>query len=208
MEHEKLRFFNDQHETIGAAARSDVHAQGLWHETFHFWLLKKELGTVYLYFQLRSPAKKDFPSLFDITAAGHLLADEQPSDGLREVEEELGLSILFEDLTYTGIIKDEIHLPSFIDREFCHVYLYMNEEKHMEVHLQKEEVAGLYRAKLLDAQQLLTGSCERIRIEGFIVDTNGERREESIEVGIHNFVPHEPAYYEHLFHTINQFLTQ
>lgn len=208
MEHEKLRFFNDQHETIGAAARSDVHAQGLWHETFHFWLLKKELGTVYLYFQLRSPAKKDFPSLFDITAAGHPLADEQPSDGLREVEEELGLSILFEDLTYTGSIKDEIHLPSFIDREFCHVYLYMNEEKHMEVHLQKEEVAGLYRAKLLDAQQLLTGSCERIRTEGFIVDANGERREESIEVGIHNFVPHEHAYYEHLFHTINQFLTQ
>lgn len=60
MEHEKLRFFNDQHETIGAAARSDVHAQGLWHETFHFWLLKKELGTVYLYFQLRSPAKRIF----------------------------------------------------------------------------------------------------------------------------------------------------
>lgn len=63
MEHEKLRIFNDQHETIGAAARSDVHSQGLWHETFHFWLLKKEHGTVYLYFQLRSPAKKDFPFL-------------------------------------------------------------------------------------------------------------------------------------------------
>ncbi|GLF88141.1 MULTISPECIES: NUDIX domain-containing protein [Bacillus] len=208
MEHEKLRIFNDQHETIGAAARSDVHAQGLWHETFHFWLLKKEHGTVYLYFQLRSPAKKDFPSLFDITAAGHLLADEQPSGGLREVEEELGLSIHFEDLTFAGVIQDEIHMPPFIDREFCHVYLYMYQEKYMEVYLQKEEVAGLYRAKLLDAQQLLTGTCERIRIEGFQVDANEERREESIEVGVHDFVQHEHAYYEHLFHAINQFLSQ
>lgn len=48
MEHEKLRIFNDQHETIGAAARSVVHAQGHWHETFHFWLLKKEHNTMYL----------------------------------------------------------------------------------------------------------------------------------------------------------------
>ncbi|MGG0029558.1 NUDIX domain-containing protein [Bacillus safensis subsp. osmophilus] len=208
MEHEKLRIFNDQHETIGAAARSDVHAQGHWHETFHFWFLKKEHGTVHLYFQLRSPEKKDFPSLFDITAAGHLLADEQPSDGLREVEEELGLSIPFEDLTFAGVIQDEIHMPSFIDREFCHVYLYMNQEKHMEVRLQKEEVAGLYRANLLDAQQLLTGACGRIRIEGFKVNANGDRHEESIEVGVHDFVPHEPAYYVHLFHAINQFLSQ
>lgn len=144
--------------------------------------------------------------MFDITAAGHLLADEQPSDGLREIEEELGLSIPFEDLTFAGVIQDEIHMPPFIDREFCHVYLYMYQEKHMEVYLQKEEVAGLYRAKLLDAHQLLTGTCERIRIEGFQVDANEERREESIEVGVHDFVQHEPAYYEHLFHAIDQFL--
>ena len=208
MEEEKLRILNDQHESIGVAARSEIHAQGLWHETFHFWLLKKEHETVYLYFQLRSPAKKDFPSLFDITAAGHLLADEQPSDGLREIEEELGLSIPFKDLTYTGIIQDEIHLPSFIDREFCHVYLYMDQKEHMEVQLQKEEVAGLYRAKLLDAQLLLTGTCEKIQIEGFEVTANGERREENREVRIQDFVPHEPAYYEHLFHAINQFLSQ
>ncbi|MDR0125944.1 MULTISPECIES: NUDIX hydrolase [Bacillus] len=208
MEHEKLRILNEQHETIGVAIRSDVHAQGLWHETFHFWLLKREHGTVYLYFQLRSPAKKDFPSLLDITAAGHLLADELPSDGLREIEEELGLSIPFKDLTYTGLIQDEIHLPPFIDREFCHVYLYMDQTEHMEVHLQKEEVAGLYRAKLLDAQQLLTGTCERIQIEGFEMNTSGERREESREVHVQDFVPHEPAYYEHLFHAINQFLSQ
>ncbi len=30
MEHEKLRIMNEQHETIGVAARSYVHAQGLW----------------------------------------------------------------------------------------------------------------------------------------------------------------------------------
>ncbi|MGX9293057.1 NUDIX hydrolase [Bacillus sp. A015] len=205
MEHEKLRIMNDQQETIGVATRSDVHAQGLWHETFHFWLLKKEYDTVYLYFQLRSPAKKDFPSLLDITAAGHLLADEQPSDGIREVEEELGLSIPFEDLTFAGVIQDEIHMPSFIDREFCHVYLYVNQGEPINVQLQKEEVAGLYRTRFIDAQHLLTGQCERIQVEGFEMDAAGERREESREVDVHDFVPHEPCYYQRLFHAINQF---
>ncbi|PCK22852.1 hydrolase [Bacillus pumilus] len=208
MEQEKLNIMNDQHVTIGTADRSDVHAQGLWHETFHFWLLKKEHDTVYLYFQLRSHTKKDFPSLLDITAAGHLLTEEQPSDGIREVEEELGLSILFEDLTFAGVIQDEILMPSFMDREFCHVYLYLNQEEHMNVHLQKEEVAGLYRTRFIDAQHLLTGQCERIQVEGFEIDASGERLEESRDVGKHDFVPHEPAYYQHLFQAINQMLSK
>ncbi|MBD3860638.1 NUDIX domain-containing protein [Bacillus sp. 28A-2] len=208
MEHEKLSILNDQQETIGVAVRSDVHAQGLWHETFHFWLLKKEHGTVYLYFQLRSPAKKDFPSLLDITAAGHLLSDEQPSDGIREVEEELGLSLPFEVLTFAGVIQDEIHMPAFIDREYCHVYLYVHQEEQMNVQLQKEEVAGLYRTKCLDAQHLFTGTCERIQVEGFEVDIDGKRHEENKEVGVHDFVPHEPAYYQHLFQAINQLFSK
>lgn len=207
MEHEKINIMNGQHEPIGIAARSDIHAQGLWHETFHFWLLKKEHDTVYLYFQLRSHTKKDFPSLLDITAAGHLLADEQPSDGIREVEEELGLSISFEDLSFAGVIQDEIHLPPFIDREFCHVYLYVSQDEHLNVHLQKEEVAGLYRASFVDAQHLLTGQSERIRIEGFEIDADGEHLEKIRHVSRHDFVPHEPDYYQHLFHTIDQFLS-
>ncbi len=78
----------------------------------------------------------------------------------------------------------------------------------MDVHLQKEEVAGLYRARLMDAQQLLSRECEKMNIEGFEVDADGKRCEEKREVRVHDFVPHEPAYYEHLFQAINQFLSQ
>ncbi|OLP64769.1 hypothetical protein BACPU_23590 [Bacillus pumilus] len=208
MEDEKINTLNKQQELIGVAARSDVHAQGLWHETFHFWLLKKEQDTVYLYFQLRSRSKKDFPSMFDITAAGHLLSNEKPSDGVREIEEELGFSIPFQDLSFAGIIQDEIHTPQLIDREFCHVYLYVSQETHLNVHLQKEEVAGLYRTKVQDAYRLLTGHCDRIQIEGFEVDATGERHEQMRWIGLHDVVPHEAAYYQKLFHAIDQILSQ
>ena len=78
----------------------------------------------------------------------------------------------------------------------------------MNVQLQKKEVAGLYRTRFIDAQHLLTGQCERIQVEGFEIDAAGERREESREVDVHDFVPHEPGYYQRLFQAINQFLSQ
>ncbi|WP_233522994.1 NUDIX domain-containing protein [Peribacillus saganii] len=59
-----------------------------------------------MYFQLRSEEKKDFPSLFDISAAGHILANETVEDGIREVKEELGIDISMNDLEYVGVIKD------------------------------------------------------------------------------------------------------
>ncbi|MBB6601771.1 hypothetical protein HW432_05690 [Bacillus pumilus] len=119
MEQEKLNILNEQHETIGVADRSDIHAQGLWH-----------------------------------------------------------------------------------------VYLYVHPEEQMNIQLQKEEVAGLYRAKLMDAQQLFTRKCDNMQLEIFEVDEAGERRKESKVVCVQDFVPHEPAYYQHLFQAINQFLLQ
>ena len=90
MDSELLRIFNINMKHIGEATRAEVHAKGLWHETFHCWLVSKIEDQYYLYFQLRSACKKDYASQFDITAAGHLLANERAEDGIRELQEELG----------------------------------------------------------------------------------------------------------------------
>jgi isopentenyldiphosphate isomerase len=123
---ERLSIFNEQGKKIGEKDRDAVHRDGDWHETFHCWFVEEHEEDMYLYFQLRSSTKKDFPNVWDITAAGHILYDEDIfAAGLREVEEELGISFHSEDLYYTGIQKIDCVFPPFIDRERCHVYFHI-----------------------------------------------------------------------------------
>ncbi|WP_372454640.1 NUDIX hydrolase, partial [Priestia aryabhattai] len=79
---------------------------GLWHQTFHCWIYRVVNDQIEMLFQKRHPQKDTCPDLLDITSAGHLLASEQPCDGVRELEEELGLSVSFEELDKLGVIRD------------------------------------------------------------------------------------------------------
>ena len=83
MEEELLRIFDSNRNAIGTAPRHEVHRFGYWHETFHCWFICREEGIDYIYLQIRSESKKDYPGLLDITAAGHLLATETVHDGVR-----------------------------------------------------------------------------------------------------------------------------
>ena len=62
--------------------------------------------------------------MYDITAAGHLLAGESEEDGVREIQEELGIQVSIGQLTFLDAIPNSIKLPSFIDNEISLVYLY------------------------------------------------------------------------------------
>ncbi|MED2710350.1 DNA mismatch repair protein MutT, partial [Bacillus toyonensis] len=44
--------------------------------------------------------------------------------GLREIEEELGLSFQRTDLAYKGIYKIDYEISDLTDREFCHMYFH------------------------------------------------------------------------------------
>jgi isopentenyldiphosphate isomerase len=196
VEHEKLAVLNELGDRIGVASRSEVHAKGFWHETFHCWLAhyddsRKE---TFIYFQLRSDNKKDYPSLLDITAAGHILSDERMEDGVREVHEELGLIVPFEELLSLGIVKEELFQEGMVDREHTNVFLYSKPVLHEEFQLQQNEVAGIFRSTFEDFKSLIQQDKQEIDIEGFIVSTDGDKVYTGNKVGYHHFVPHERSY--------------
>ncbi|MDG4657065.1 NUDIX domain-containing protein [Ectobacillus antri] len=190
---EHLAIFNEQQQKIGTATREEVHRLGHWHETFHCWFLRKEEDEYYITFQMRSSLKQDYPNLLDITAAGHLLAHETVQDGLREVEEELGITLSFEELHSLGVILYNVTTDAFIDREICHVFLYLYEGMPR-YELQREEVSGLLEAKFTDFYAFCRGTKEILILSGFLEDTEGIRTEVNMTANKQAFVPHEDTY--------------
>src|SRR5207302_643541 len=95
---EYLDIFDDNLEHIGIVSREEAHKRGHWHQSFHCWLIRRDNGCQYVLFQQRGPQKKVYPGKYDITAAGHLTAGETEKNGIRELNEELGLSPAFENL--------------------------------------------------------------------------------------------------------------
>ncbi|GGF79640.1 putative Nudix hydrolase [Paenibacillus albidus] len=196
MTDEILTIFDEKGNIAGTAPRDEVHRLGLWHETFHFWLISLEQGIPYIYLQLRSEQKKDYSGLLDITAAGHLLAGETVEDGVREVQEELGLVIAFDKLIPLGTIPYEMTQEGIIDKERAHVFVYQQSVAWDDFALQEEEVAVMVRAELHDFHALWTGISNEIEIQGFRVSGSGERIQIKQTVNRGLFVPHEIDYYE------------
>jgi isopentenyldiphosphate isomerase len=194
MESEMLKIFDEQGIEIGKATRSEVHKAGHWHETFHCWFTERIAGIDYLYFQIRSSVKKDYPNLLDITAAGHILADENYMDGLREVKEELGIDLTREKIIELGIIKDSLISSEFIDKELCHVYLYDKHVPFDNYTLQKEEVSGIVRARIDDFEKLWFKEMRELNVDGFQIDDNCAKKPLTMTVVKNDFVPHEDIY--------------
>ena len=196
MENELLKIFDDNKNPIGVATRKEVHELGYWHETFQCWFIRNERGIDSVYLQIRSKNKKDYPNLIDITAAGHLLANESVQDGIREIREELGVDIEYNELISLGTIPYSVTREHFIDKEIAHVFLYKTQYDWPDYVLQQDEVSGMVKVKLTDFSNLWLGEKGEIQIEGFEVEDEGKRTFFSKRVNKSAFVPHENSYYE------------
>lgn len=161
----------------GTAERGEVHARGLWHHTVHCWLVRREESdssrsnrSAKVLFQQRSLGKDTNPGCFDITAAGHLLTGETPRDVVRELEEELGVQVSFEQLTEFGIIREQesgvVRGVPYIDAEVSHVYGLVTSMPLMDFKLQEEEVSGLYEADAGDLIALMEGNIRKLVASG------------------------------------------
>lgn len=195
---EQFDIFDDQMNKIGTAARREVHAHGLWHQTFQCWIVSELHGEKWLLFQMRHPDKDTFPSLLDISCAGHLLAGEKVEDGVRELEEELGLAVTFDSLIPCGLYRQEQFIAADkTDRELCHVFVLREDKPLHEYRLQADEVTGLYRIALKDVNRLARGEEQLvIQAAGVEPDKDGVLQPVERTFTHSDFVPHGAAYYE------------
>ena len=133
--------------------KSEAHRLGLWHRCFHCWICGSDPGGSYLLLQRRAATKDTWPGYLDVTAAGHLAAGEETLDGLREVEEELGLRIEREARparSPQGGAGDTCRLRQGAAR----VFLVFDATPPGDLSLQKEEVEAVFRLDLDDVEAL------------------------------------------------------
>lgn len=102
--------------------RQKVHDEGFWHFAIHCWVFFEKDGKKFVIFQKRKKDKRLFPGKYDIAAAGHYRTGEFGKDGLRELEEELGISMAGYEVVSLGT-----HVCSYSDEniknnEFCNVF--------------------------------------------------------------------------------------
>ncbi|USB33406.1 NUDIX domain-containing protein [Paenibacillus sp. YPG26] len=204
---EMLDIFDQDMNHLGTASRQEAHAQGLWHQTFHCWVLNPsaERGPSLL-LQLRHKNKDTFPGMLDTSCAGHLLAGETIQDGVRELEEELGLSVSLSDLLYCGRVAEEYVLSErLIDREFNHIFVYACDKPLQEYHFQLSEISGLFMVNLREFEKLLAGGRTTISAAGVLHDElEGVTSPVVREIGREDIALNSPEYFELLFNTIDE----
>lgn len=122
---EMLLIYDENLNELGTELRSKIHSEGLLHQVVHCWIISDLDDERWIYFQQRSYEKKDFPGLYDISAAGHLNIGEDPYTAVkRETQEEIGIIMEEGNLKYIGTIKEKMHLDNFYNNEICEVYFY------------------------------------------------------------------------------------
>ena len=104
------------------ALKSEAHKKGLLHPTVHIWLYTKS-GRILI--QQRAKYKDTHPLLWDVSVAGHVGAGEEvEASAVREIQEEIGLSVQKNELPKWGVFTSRHrHRDDFIDHELHHIFL-------------------------------------------------------------------------------------
>ncbi|MDO8361313.1 MAG: NUDIX domain-containing protein [Actinomycetota bacterium] len=139
---------------VGPLPRSQVHAEGLWHQVFHCLLVRTDAPARVL-LQRRRRTAAAFAGKLDVSASGHLQAGEQPLDGVRELQEETGLVVVPERLVPLGrrLLADDGGEGR--NREVVHVYLAGDDTPLTALRLDPAEVDGFVELAVADLLRLL-----------------------------------------------------
>jgi isopentenyldiphosphate isomerase len=194
---EFLDIYNGIGEHIGTMSRNDVHNQGLWHKTFHCWIIyKDENNEGFIVFQKRSDNKKSWPGYFDISAAGHIEAGETIEDGLRELKEELGVEVEFDKLTSLGTrVCIEEFKENSINHEFQSIFFLKDNRNLKNYHLQGDELSGICKIKISELLLLFSGKITEIDVEGLVVNKEKQKVDTTFKFTLDKLIPTLDEYY-------------
>ncbi len=173
--------------------RDEAHRAGTWHGAFHCLIIYERDGRGHALFQKRSALKEIAPGKFDVSVGGHYGAGENAAAaGPREIKEELGLDVTFDDLLPVGRrVFVYCFTPGVMEYEFQDVFLLPGDIRLQETTLQEEEVDGLFEMDIELGIKLF--SREIPQAGGWFYKSGAQAGR--VEVSVEEFVPCLDNYY-------------
>lgn len=179
---------------LGAMERVEAHKKGQWHQTFHCWIVNPL--EKFIVFQVRSQTTATHPGKLDVSAAGHLATGEAVEDGVREVEEELGIEVTINDLEYAGKRVEVSDSASGIkNREYQSVYFLSSKISITEFKPDPMEVSGLAAIPIADGLRLFSGALSSVTVPVVDVQPNGKLILRNRTLREEDFIPRIQRYY-------------
>jgi 8-oxo-dGTP diphosphatase len=142
---EMLEIVDENDVVVGKDTRVNIHAKGLLHREVWVQFYTRDGNLI---FQHRSKDKDTFPDLLDPTAAGHVEpGSNYLATAVKEVEEETGLRIEPEDLTYihTMRISTPDRVTSTTNNVFRAVFAYPFSGSLADLQVEKGKALGFER---------------------------------------------------------------
>jgi isopentenyldiphosphate isomerase len=190
---ELFDIYDDNGVHIGVKPRSAVHRDGDWHRVFHCWIIHPD---GYVLVQHRNHTKDVFPNKLDITVGGHYSAGESMRDGVREIQEEVGVTVAFEDLIHVGLRVSAVRDSGAIDRQLSDEFFYVSDRDLTAYNLQLSEVSGLIAFPIEAGLSFVKGECETLVAEGVWFDANGVVQRETRAITRDMLIPTLDYYFE------------
>lgn len=135
----------------------EAFAKGILHGASHVWTWRQTDTGIEVLLQKRSSDKITWPDCFDVSAAGHIDPGEDPVvSALREIQEEIGVTVPEADLQFISAARYRIVAPTgAIENEIAFIYL-AKLAADTTFTLQESEVAGLEWRSLDDFERETT----------------------------------------------------
>lgn len=140
-----------------SAMKSIIHSKGHFHNTAHIWFYTNN-GMILL--QQRAASKMICPLLWDVSVAGHIDAGETIESGaVREIQEEIGLTVPESDLHKIGVFECfQSYDNGIVDNEFHHTFICELKSEISGLIPQESEVEALKLVSYEEFENLLKHS--------------------------------------------------
>ncbi len=170
--------------------KKEAHAQGLWHRVFTCLVINQEHKTAFL--QKKTPNRYSFerPDHMDVTVGGHYEAGEDVEAGIREMREEIGIDVAFDDLVSIGERQTSVVLAKdYNNNEFQHIFLLPTKRNLEDFHFTDSEVRGLIEIPIQEGLDLMQGYRDDLGVSGIFTKDDGAKEIQELLISREDFVP-------------------